>query len=128
MAQSNAIDYPRQCIGYKRTKESLDRPVASLLPRRRSGPELQEGVPQPQSRFRVHRTLSLGCRLRESLFKRRTTTLAARRFCTFGSQLVEEPVARRSGCIQHVAWLALNIADWSTSIKQRSAYGRNSER
>jgi hypothetical protein len=54
--------------------------------------------------------------------------MAARKFCTFGSQLVEEPVARRSGCIQHIVWLALNIADWSINIKWPSAYGRNSER
>ncbi len=54
--------------------------------------------------------------------------MAARKFCTFGSLLVEEPVARRSGCIQHIVWLALNIADWSISIKRPSAYGRNSER
>jgi hypothetical protein len=37
-------------------------------------------------------------------------------------------VARRSGCIQHIVWLALNIAGWSNSIKRPSACGRNSER
>ena len=54
--------------------------------------------------------------------------MAAHKFCTFGLQRLEEPVARRSGCIQHMVWLALNIADWSISIKRPSAHGRNSER
>jgi hypothetical protein len=76
-----------------------------------------EGVPiSPQELRRVPKQLH------------GATTVAARKLCTFGSLLVEEPVARRSGCIQHIVWLALNIADWSISIKRPSAYGRNSER
>jgi hypothetical protein len=54
--------------------------------------------------------------------------MAARKFRTFGSQFVEEPVARDPAASKHIAWLALNIADSRISIKRPSAYGRNSER
>ena len=37
-------------------------------------------------------------------------------------------VARRSGCIQQIGWLALNIADWKINTKPQSAPGRNAER
>jgi hypothetical protein len=54
----------------------------------------------------------------------------SRRFAvTFGAATMNFPsVARPSSCIQYMVWLALNIADWSISMKRRTAYGRNSER